>query len=493
MNDSSNTMNDGSNAGSRKGSDKGSNEGSCSDVRTSTFVRTGTPVRTLVRTSGRTLARTTLVGAVLIIYGPDVGHGFIQDDFAWILHARGEDLLDVLARAFTTSLGFFRPIVTLSFTLNERMLGLQPFGYGLTNLLLAIGCMFGVERLGRRLGLAPGYAMVAAAVWVLNFHGINMSVLWISARTSLLATLFAVLAAHAFESRSRLLAGVWTMLAVLSKEEAVLLPFMLTGWRLLDLGREMSRLTALRRAVLESWWLFAALACYAVLRSQSGAFTPMTAPDFYRFTIDPAHLTRNVVEYLTRSAVTGAVVLVALIAVVRAKPRFDRMHAALVIKGVVWWMGGFAITMWLPVRSSLYAVFPSVGVALIVAALAAALVSSLSLSRRRTLAIAGLLLPFVLLPVYRARNVRWVSMADVSSMTVEHARAKLPGLPDGGLIALIDDRDVRANFTNTFGGLTPEASQLFLTRGIELAIDPPPASSRPRIEVRLRDLRRVER
>ncbi len=446
-----------------------------------------------------------LLGVVLWIYLPDVGHGFIQDDFAWMLHARSAGLLDALDHAFTTSLGFFRPVVTLSFALNDWMFGLRPFGYGLTNLLLAMACMLGIQRLGVRLGLAEGYALLAAAAWVLNFHGINMSVLWISARTSLLATLFALLAAHAFESRRHLLAGVWTMVALLSKEEAVLLPFILASWRLVEYcapphgaqafrpanGRWSagSRFWAgLRACAANAWPVFLALACYGVLRSQSGSFTPMTAPDFYRFTTDPAHLARNAMEYLTRSAATGAIVPIALIIVARTLPRLQGIHAAIALKGVLWWLGGFAITVWLPVRSSLYAVFPSVGVALIVAALAASLVSTLPRPRRRMLVLAGLLLPMVLSPVYRARNVRWVSMADTSAATLAHVGEKLPELADRTLIALLDDRDRRASFTNTFGGLTPEASQLFLPRGIQLAIDPPPDPSRPRVEVSLLDV-----
>jgi hypothetical protein len=462
---------------------------------------------------------TALVAAVLCIYLPDVGHGFVQDDFAWILHARG-DLFDVLDRAFTTSLGFFRPIVTLSFMLDAWMFGLEPFWYGLTNLLLAIAGMVGVEHLGRRLGLAPGYALLAAGVWVFNFHGINMGVLWISARTSLLATLFAVLAACAFErsafaprasafalrasafalrasadKRRPMRAAGWVMLALLSKEEAVLLPFVLAAWRFVDLVRETPPAFALRRALRDSWLLFVPLALYVALRSQSGAFTPLTAPEFYRFTTDPAHLTKNFVEYVYRSATTGALVLIVLLIATwtLARPAslargLDRTQSAIVAKGLLWWLGGFAITMWLPVRSSLYAVLPSVGVALIVAACASALVSALGHERRRTLVVAGVLAPFLLLPVYRARNARWVSLGDLSAATLARVQADLQQLPSRTIVELVDDREPRANFAAAFGGLVPEASQLFLEREIELQIDAPPDPSRPRHRIRLADL-----
>lgn len=47
--------------------------------------------------------------------------------------------------------------------------------------------------LAERLGLPVPAALLTAAVWSFNFHGINVAVLWISGRTSLLVVLFAIL------------------------------------------------------------------------------------------------------------------------------------------------------------------------------------------------------------------------------------------------------------------------------------------------------------
>lgn len=441
---------------------------------------------------------TAIAGAVLCIYLPDIGHGFVQDDFAWILQARG-DVVDSISRAFTTSLGFFRPIVTLSFTLSEKVFGLEPYWYGVTNLLLAFACLVAIERLGRALGLAPAYAMLAAAVWIFNFHGINMSVLWISGRTSLLSTLFAVLAASAFERRKTATAAAWTMFALLSKEDAVLIPFILATWRLVDAGPGGSFLSAEGPAekvedppgmLRGSWPLFVALGAYVLLRGRTDAFTPLNAPEFYRFTADPTHLVRNLVEYLDRSATTGALVLMGLMAIARGMPRLDRVRSTMLLKGAIWWLGGFAVTMWLPVRSSLYAVFPSVGVALMVGVLAASVVPALSRQRRRALLILGLVAPFLLLPVYRSRNERWVELADLSTATLAHTRARLSTVRDHAIVELADDRDRRDNFTNAFGGLLPEASELFLERQIELQIAPAADPIRQRQRIRLADVHR---
>jgi hypothetical protein len=103
------------------------------------------------------------------------------------------------------------------------------------------------------------------------------------------------------------------------------------------------------------------------------------------------------------------------------------------------------------------------------------------------------LLPFLLLPIYRSRNVRWVSLADLTSATLAHLGERLPELPDGSVVVLIDDDEVRANFINAFSGLTPEASRLFLPRGIELVIDPRRDDTRPRYELRLSDVSSARR
>ncbi len=56
------------------------------------------------------------------------------------------------------------------------------------------------------------------------------------------------------------------------------------------------------RVVRDGWPLLVSLAIYLALRGPSGAYTPLTAPDFYRFTSEAGRLWTNVWEYLDRSA-----------------------------------------------------------------------------------------------------------------------------------------------------------------------------------------------
>ena len=81
-------------------------------------VPTKTPVNVL---SGRSLVFLLFV-ALNLAYLPDIGHGFIKDDFAWILHGRLDGVQDAVA-LFGRSLGFYRPLVALSFGGNTALFG----------------------------------------------------------------------------------------------------------------------------------------------------------------------------------------------------------------------------------------------------------------------------------------------------------------------------------------------------------------------------------
>ena len=67
-------------------------------------------------------------------------------------------------------------------------------------------------------------------MWALNFHAVNMAVLWLSGRTALCVVIAALLAAAAVVKGQPIAAGVAALLAMFAKEEAVMLPFILSGW-----------------------------------------------------------------------------------------------------------------------------------------------------------------------------------------------------------------------------------------------------------------------
>ena len=64
---------------------------------------------------------TLLSAALLLAYVPDLGHGFVKDDFGWIHGARIESANDAAA-LLTRNNGFYRPLVSATFALNYAVL-----------------------------------------------------------------------------------------------------------------------------------------------------------------------------------------------------------------------------------------------------------------------------------------------------------------------------------------------------------------------------------
>jgi len=88
-----------------------------------------------------------------VVYLPDVGHGFLKDDFGWLAQSRVESASDVV-RVFSANTGFYRPVVTLSFAADRALFGLDPWPYGSTNLLLVVLTGWAIFRLARALGMS---------------------------------------------------------------------------------------------------------------------------------------------------------------------------------------------------------------------------------------------------------------------------------------------------------------------------------------------------
>ena len=418
-----------------------------------------------------------LIATLLAIYLPGLGHGFIKDDFVWIASNQIVGLADLIA-VFRHAPDFYRPLVALSFTADWWLFGSEPLAYGLTNLALLLAAAAALGSLAVALGMNRGSALVAAALWSLSFHGINMSVLWISGRTALLATLFALLAARAFTRGRAWPAAGWALLAMLSREDAVLLPFVLLAWTALlppaDVGggKRGPRIYS-RRVVRRTGPLFAVLAAYLAARAGAGAMTLWTAPVFYRFTLDPVTVSRNVLEYLDRAAtlpVAAALVMAAIAGTLPRPTARQWRHAAL---GAMWMIGGYGLTVLLPVRSSLYAVGPGAGSALAGAALLAAIWGSVTPRVRRRMVGAAVLATVLAVPVHWSRNDRWVQWARLSTHVLDEIAPVAAGLPPDRVVWLDDDRSVRTNLDAAFGTLIEEAVRVRTGVTRRVWIEPP--------------------
>jgi hypothetical protein len=403
---------------------------------------------------------------VAAVYCPDVGRGFIKDDFTWIRAAQSA-AAEPITLIRQRDAGFYRPAVTLSFALDYGAHGWKPRGYGWTNLALYVFCALAVALLALALGLSPSIALLGAFLWTTNPHGVNMAIVWVSGRTATLLTLFSVLAAAAFLRRWYGSAALLLACALLSKEEAVALPFILLAWAWIR-DRERPRWTAIAAVSLP-------LIAYGILRGLTPAMTPATAPSFYRLTADPLLVMRNIGEYLDRSATLTAAALVLAVLAYRAAPRIDASDRRLLAMMAVWWLGMFAITIWLPVRSSLYAVCPSVATAIAGAVLIERMRAAAARPRLPLeIVLAGLLVASI--PLYQMRDDLRAEAARVSQRTLSAIESDLPALPKSGLVVLHEDPEGRV-FHEAFGDLATEALRTRFGREWDARIDDDAAAS----------------
>ena len=408
-----------------------------------------------------TKAVAALAAVFLWIYLPDIGHGFLRDDYGWILGSR-LDTIGGLPRLFLSNVGFYRPLVSTSFAFDHAVWHLDPQGYGYTNLLLAAfdaGLLF---TLLRRFSLPVPAAVMATAAWAFNPHAVNMAVLWTSGRTALWLCLFGLASAHAACARRHVLAGVLVLAAMLCKEEAVLLPLVIVA---IHLAWHPDRLIhdRARAALVVLGPLVAALTVYAILRVGSGAMGPATAPDYYQFTFNPLRVLRNILAYLDRAATWPFAVGLLLAWSARNAGPFDEHERRAMGFGAIWFVALYGLTVFLPVRSSLYALAPSLGSAAIVSAVASR-TWRLRPERFRRISVALVLVLVALVPVYRSRNLGWVPAADLAAGVMRTLQIAAAGRPTGHVI-IADDPAAETTLAEAFWTSMPEAVHLFLGPG----------------------------
>jgi hypothetical protein len=287
-------------------------------------------------------------------------------------------------------------------------------------------------------------------------------------------TIAALLSAAAVVRGRPIAAGVAALVAMLAKEEAVMLPFILSGWAWL-LARQREHPSA----VMATWPVFArgggvavpawiALAIYFVLRTQTMAMTPMTAPDAYRFVLAPGALVGNALEYLDRACTFSAVVVIVAHLMAWRRPVMTPAIRRVLPLAAIWFAGTFALTILVPNRSSLYALLPSVAPALVAGFLLQSLSDATAPMVRRRMAVAAVVLPLLLLPVYWSRNQRWVEIAELSSETFAAIQTVVGERPETDRLVFHDDPGTRRSFANTYDQLLPEAVRLASGRDIRV-------------------------
>jgi hypothetical protein len=401
------------------------------------------------------------------VYLPDIGRGFVKDDFGWV--AAAQQIAPRPLSAFTEDRSgtFYRPLVTLSFLGDFTAYRLNARGYGFTNLALFVVCVALVLLMLEATGLPREAAAVGTFAWAINPSGPDMAVLWLSGRTALLMIAFSLVSLLLWRRNQRIAAALSFFLALLCKEEAISVPLIACA---LDLALDRDRFW--RRLPTTAVLFGLPLGAYFALRAPTHAITPANAPDYYRLTWNPLTIAINTAHYLDRAGTIMAVVALFALLACRVRPRFERDDRRRLLFGLGWFALALVITVRVPVRSTLYALFPSVGMALMLATFVQALRRSTAPAEGRRPLLAMLAIVLLLIPAYNVRNDRWSEAARVSTRTLNTVVPQLAGAPRTGTIALVDEPQPFSNFGAAFGDAATEAMRLFTGRDWSAVVVP---------------------
>ncbi len=172
---------------------------------------------------------------VAVAYGPSLSGGWVWDDFQvivaqphfsrpWVLFT-----MDVFGGDEAATSVVYRPLVTLSYSPGQGLLGGGPGFERVLSLLLHLGAVCCVAGWARALGASVRSAWLGASVFGLH-TGCTEAVAWISGRQDLLPTLLLLGAGWAF-SVSRLHgAALLVFMAPFGKESMLVVPGVVLLW-----------------------------------------------------------------------------------------------------------------------------------------------------------------------------------------------------------------------------------------------------------------------
>ena len=194
--------------------------------------------------------------------------------------------------------------------------------------------------------------------------------------------------------------------------------------------------------------------------------------------LSPGPVILNALSYLDRGATLAASFVFLLATAAWIVPRPTPEQRRWVLLGLVWMLGGYALAVLLPVRSSLYAVGPAAGASLAGAALVTALWDGGGRAARCRAVLAGAFALAIAVPIHWARLDEWVDSARLSTHVLDRLAPVVAALPPDAVIRLDDDRGRRINLDAAFGTLVETAVLVRTGRPQPVWIEPPPVDWR---------------
>jgi hypothetical protein len=110
-------------------------------------------------------------------------------------------------------------------------------------------------------------------------------------------------------------------------------------------------------------------------------------------------------------------------------------------------------------------------------AIGAAIWREIPARRQPVAVVTGLILPFLLFPVYRTRNSRLVSEAELSRATLAAIARAAPASRGQVRLVIMDDRSARPSLDDAFGTTLQDAVDLVIDPRVRAWMVPPPTGA----------------
>lgn len=256
------------------------------------------------------LTLTLLFIAPILAYFPSLRYGFSQDDFIHLAASQAKSFFDVInffnPLATFPDIFFYRPLTTQTFFfINHSLFGLNPLPFHITGLLLHVCSVVLFYILIKKLfrGFTENYNRLATVCAV--FYGVSavhfLSLYYISAFQQIGRTFFLFATMYFFiryqESkryRDYFLSILLFVLALLSKETAVILPLLLFPVEMLR--SNVSIIVVLKDAIRKSIPYVSVALVYSAVRFLG--FQTIFSKGAYEATFSITHVLQNLKWYV---------------------------------------------------------------------------------------------------------------------------------------------------------------------------------------------------
>lgn len=176
----------------------------------------------------------------LVFFAGNLRNFFVSDDFDWIeLTRSASGIFKVLTGNYYGihgAGGSFRPMVNLIFAHENFLFGLNPAGYHLVSIFFHIGAAFMVYLIAARLFVKSANSNFIAALAAFIFSILpnhTEAVVWIAAVADPVTTFLYLLSFYLYLRSKKIAAFIFFGLAILTKETAITLPFLILGYELI--------------------------------------------------------------------------------------------------------------------------------------------------------------------------------------------------------------------------------------------------------------------